>query len=55
MMENSRREDIIIEIGQEFIRVGLVGDKVPRKTIKSSQYFKNPSTYSSSSFAMLLE
>lgn len=27
-----RKEDIIIELGNEWIRVGLVGDRVPRKT-----------------------
>jgi actin-related protein len=55
MIENSRREDIIIELGQEYIRVGLVGDKVPRKTIKASQYFSNPKDYGSQTFEMLLE
>ena len=35
--------------------MGLVGDKVPRKTIKASGYFKSPSAYGSPGFAMLLE
>jgi len=40
MIESSKKEDIIIEIGTENLRVGLVGDKVPRKIIKSAPYFK---------------
>lgn len=43
MIENTKREDIIIELGNEFIRVGLVGDKVPRKTLKSGNTLKYPS------------
>ena len=34
-MEN-RKEDIIMEIGAEWIRVGLVSDKVPRKSFSAS-------------------
>lgn len=33
---DSRKEDIIMEIGSEFIRVGLVSDKVPRKTFSAA-------------------
>jgi actin-related protein len=40
MIEISKKEDIIIEVGSENIRVGLVGDKVPRKIIKSAHYFR---------------
>ena len=40
MIDSSKKEDIIIEIGSENIRVGLVGDKVPRKIIKSALYFR---------------
>jgi hypothetical protein len=40
MIEISKKEDIIIEVGSENIRVGLVGDKVPRKIIKSAPYFR---------------
>lgn len=42
MIENSKREDIIIELGGENIRVGLVGDKLPRKTIKTGTILKVP-------------
>lgn len=31
----SRKEDIIIELGGEWMRVGLVGDRTPRKTLPS--------------------
>lgn len=48
MIENTKREDIILELGGEFIRVGLVGDKVPRKTLKSGNYFKYPSVATAS-------
>mgnify|MGYP000876466798 FL=1 len=40
MIESSKKEDIIIELGNEYIRVGLVGDKVPRKLIKSGYLLK---------------
>lgn len=43
MIENTKREDIIIELGGENIRVGLVGDKVPRKTLKTGNSLKFPS------------
>ena len=33
-MEN-RKEDIIMEIGAEWVRVGLVSDKVPRKSFSA--------------------
>jgi hypothetical protein len=46
MIENTKREDIIIELGGEYIRVGLVGDKVPRKTLKTGNYLKYPSAAS---------
>jgi actin-related protein len=39
-MESTKKEDIIIELGSEFIRVGLVGDKVPRKTIRSGNVLR---------------
>jgi actin-related protein len=39
-MENNRKEDIIIELGAEWIRVGLVGDKAPRKTFRSKSLMK---------------
>ena len=42
MIENYKKEDIIIELGSEFIRVGLVGDKIPRKTIKAGNNLKYP-------------
>jgi len=42
MIENTKREDIIIELGGENIRVGLVGDKVPRKTFKTGSTLKVP-------------
>ncbi len=54
-MENSKREDIIIELGHENIRVGLVGDKAPRKNIKTDNLFKNPATFNEPSFEMQLE
>lgn len=46
---------MIIELGQEYIRVGIVGDKVPRKTIKASQYFNSQCRYGSAAFTMQLE
>ena len=42
MIENTKREDIIIELGGENIRVGLVGDKVPRKTLKTGIFLRVP-------------
>lgn len=42
----TKREDIIIELGGEFIRVGIVGDKIPRKTLKAGNSLKYPSTAS---------
>ena len=35
---DNRKEDIILEIGSEWIRVGLVADKVPRKTFSASVF-----------------
>ena len=35
--------------------MGLVGDKVPRKTIKSLSYFKNTALYGTPQFEMQLE
>ena len=32
-----RKEDIIIELGKEWIRVGLVADRMPRKTFESKE------------------
>ncbi len=32
-----------------------MGDKAPRKTIKSTSYFKNPSTFSTPAFEMMLQ
>ena len=43
-MENSKKEDIIIELGGEWLRVGLVGDKVPRKSIRNKGYLLFSST-----------
>lgn len=48
-MESSKKDDIIIELGFEFIRAGLVGDKGPRKTLRTN-LFKNPSVFSSAQF-----
>lgn len=35
-MEN-RKEDIIIELGSEWVRVGLVSDRLPRKSFESKE------------------
>lgn len=35
---DNRKEDIILEIGSEWVRVGLVADKVPRKTFPASVF-----------------
>lgn len=40
MMENTKKEDIIIELGGEYIKVGLVGDKIPRKSLRSGYLLK---------------
>ena len=45
METNSRKDDIIIEIGSEWLRMGLVGEKVPRKSLRAksiSKILKDP-------------
>lgn len=33
----SRKEDIIFELGREWVRVGLIGDRIPRKTFEAKE------------------
>ena len=45
IMENTRKEDIILELGGEWLRVGLVGDRVPRKAIRSKGCLRYNATH----------
>lgn len=48
-------KDIIIEFGHEYIRIGVVNDKTPRKTIKTNNLFKSSAALGGAAFEMKLE